>query len=124
MVCSAEQSLVIDSTLARTGCSQGYWKAHPESWPATGFSPSEDFDASLQSSVFDPDRTLYVALTTGGGGADALGRQGVAALLSASHPDVNYPYSVDAVRALVRQGDPQGRLEAANLVPCPIPASN
>jgi hypothetical protein len=124
MVCSAEQSLVIDSTVARNGCSPGYWKNHAESWPATGFATSDDFDASLQSSLFDPDRTLLAAMSDGGGDADALGRHGAAALLSASHPDVNYPYSADAVRALVRQGDPQGRLAAANTLGCPLSGSN
>jgi hypothetical protein len=66
------------------GCSPGFWKNHP--WPA-GVSRT----ATLQS-IFDvPDAlgldnvTLFAALNTGGGGVNALLRQGVAAYLNAAH---------------------------------------
>jgi len=36
---------------------------------------------------------------------------------------VNYPYSAAAVKALVAQGDPDGRLAAANALGCPLAGS-
>jgi hypothetical protein len=124
LVCSAPQTLLVNASVARNGCSPGYWKNNLGSWPPTGFAPDDDVDTALQTTLFDPDRTLFAALEGTGGGTAALGRHGVAALLSAAHPDVNYPYSVSAVRALVEEGDPQGLLAAANNLGCPLPGSN
>jgi hypothetical protein len=82
-------------------CTAGYWKQphHLDSW--TGFTP----DQTLES-VFDvPDAfgldntTLLAALEFQG--AEILLRQAVAALLDAAHPAVDYPLSVDQVRAEV-----------------------
>ncbi len=79
------------------GCTPGYWKntrMHYCEWDAAGYSPDDDFDAMFGTNYFNPDRTLLEALNTGGGGYDALGRHAVAALLSASHADVNYGLTV------------------------------
>jgi hypothetical protein len=83
------------------GCSQGYWKNHAASWPATGFTTGQTLE-----SVFNvPDHlgldnvSLLAALNTGGGGVSALMRQAVAALLNAAHPDVDYPATVSAIVA-------------------------
>lgn len=124
LVCSAPQTLAVDADAPRNGCSPGYWKNNLGAWAAAGFAPDDDFDAALQTDLFDPERSLLAALGTGGGDADALGRHGAAALLSAAHPDVGYPYGVAAVRVLVAQGDPQGLLAAANNLGCPLPGSN
>ncbi len=102
------------------GCTPGYWKNHLEDWPATGYSPSADFDATFWVNLFNPNITLETAINLGGGGVNKLARHGTAALLSAAHPDVNYPYSVAQVIAYVQAGnvDP---LVAANELGCNIP---
>ena len=82
------------------GCTPGYWKQsqHLDSWAATGFTPTQTLE-----SVFDvpnsfglDSRTLREALNfTGGSSTTAaariLLRAGVAALLNAAHPNLNYP---------------------------------
>jgi hypothetical protein len=102
------------------GCTPGYWKNHLEDWPATGFSPSDDFDATFGVDLFDPDITLEDAVNAKGGGVNKLARHGTAALLSAAHPDVNYPYTVGEVITLVQAGDVDP-LVAANELGCQIP---
>jgi hypothetical protein len=119
-VCSAPQALVIDSSVARNGCSPGYWRNHFERWPETGYAAEDDFDTTFGVDLFSPDVTLGQAVELGGGQPNDLARHGTAALLSASHPGVNYPYAVDAVKALVKQGDAEGRLATANTLGCPL----
>jgi hypothetical protein len=120
IVCSAPLALKIDASAERNGCSPGYWRNHLERWAETGYAAGDDFDASFGVDLFSPDVTLGQAIELGGGGGNELARHGTAALLSASHPGVNYPYAEDAVKALVKQGDPQGRLAAANNLGCPL----
>jgi hypothetical protein len=86
------------------GCSPGFWKNHLEDWCC--YSPDDSFSAIFGAG---PDVTLLEALNTGGGGADALGRHAVAALLNASHPDINYPASdaevIEAVNTAILSDD-------------------
>ena len=49
--------------------------------------------------------TLYDALGTGGGGIEALLRQAVAALLSATQPFIAYPYAAVQVDRTDQRGD-------------------
>jgi hypothetical protein len=84
--------------LGAEGCTPGYWKNHPNSWAATGYSPSQTLE-----SVFDVPNTygldnvqLRAALSLSGGPGTAgavrlLLHHAVAALLNASHPGVDYP---------------------------------
>ena len=58
--------------------------------------------------------------TTVAEASDVLAREATAALLNASNPNVHYPFSPDAVKALLKQGDPDGRLAAANALVCPL----
>jgi hypothetical protein len=92
------------------GCTPGYWKQpqHLDSW--VGYTPSQSF-----SSVFGVSYggTLLQALDTGGGGARALGRHAVAALLNAANPDVSYAYTTSQVIALVQQAFATGNYEYA-----------
>ncbi len=67
------------------------------------------------------------ALNAGGGGDYALGRHGVAALLNASNPDVDYKYTEAQVIAVVAgaMGTPgaeaaKNQLAAQNEAGCPI----
>lgn len=90
---------------ANEGCTPGYWKQkhHFDSWEPTGYSPDDMYCETFGIACPHGDVTLLQALKQGGGGAHALGRHAVAALLNAAHPDVNN-YSVvwvtDAVECL------------------------
>lgn len=102
------------------GCTPGYWRNHFEDWPATGFSPTDDFDATFGVDLFSPNITLGEAIFLGGGGANKMGRHGTAALLSAAHPDVNSPLSVAAVIGYVQAGNVDPLVDA-NELGCDIP---
>lgn len=101
------------------GCTPGYWKNHLSSWAPTGFAPSDIFDTVFGTSYFSSTYTLDDAINQGGGAVNRLARHGTAALLSAAHPDVDYPYSVAQVIEWVQGGiaDP---LAQANELGCPI----
>jgi thrombospondin type 3 repeat protein len=101
------------------GCTPGYWKNHLSSWAATGYSPSADFDATFGVNLFSPNITLRTAINLGGGGVNKLARHGTAALLSAAHPGVNYPYTVAQVIAAVQAGD-SDTLAAFNELGCSL----
>jgi len=101
------------------GCTPGYWKNHLSAWAATGYSPTDDFDTIFGVNFFDPDVDLLTALSTGGGGVYRAGRHGTAALLSAAHPDVDYPYTVAEVIAMVQAGNIDA-LAMANEGFCPL----
>ena len=101
------------------GCTPGYWKNHVGSWPATGYSPGDDFDTAFGVDLFDPDITLCEALNLGGGGVNALARQAAAALLSYAHPDVDYGLTGAEIFAAVASGD-KDVLEFNNEQLCPI----
>lgn len=102
------------------GCTPGYWKNHLEDWPPTGYGPADDFDTVFGVDLFSPDITLEMAANARGGGVKKLARHGTAALLSAAHPDVDYPFTVAEVIALVQAGDVDP-LVAANELGCDIP---
>jgi hypothetical protein len=88
------------------GCTPGYWKNHPGSWPPTGYSPGQAL-----STVFAPtgtlgSSTLLQALKFGGGSSitakkQILLRAAVASLLNASHPGVEFDQTAAAVIASV-----------------------
>ncbi len=109
------------------GCTPGYWKNHLDAWPATGYGPSQDFDLIFGVDAFSPNRTLLRAISQGGGGINALGRHAVAALLSASHPNVAYPLTpadvITLVRNAVLSGDyepTKNLLDGYNNLGCPL----
>jgi hypothetical protein len=91
------------------GCSHGFWKNHPEAWPAP-FTPSTPFSEVFEDAF--PGLTLLQVLEQGGGGLDALGRQVVAALLNAASAPVDFALSVEEVIGLfdeiwpIDPGDP------------------
>lgn len=102
------------------GCTPGYWRNHMDDWPAAGISPGADFDTTFGVNYFNPDITLAQAITLGGGGVRKIARHGTAGLLSAGHPDVNYPFTQAQVIAFVQAGDVDA-LAAANELGCTIP---
>ena len=89
-------------------CTPGFWKTHSalKTWSKTGLSPGDSF-----ASVFTVDSTLSLkttfnpslldVLSARGGGANALGRHAVAALLNASLSDSSYPYTPDEIKMAV-----------------------
>jgi len=98
------------------GLSHGYWKNHLGDWPATDYSPTdtlgEIFD--LPASIDLGSSTLLEALKFQGGDtltekAQILFIQAVAALLNASHPNINYPLTpaqvITYVNAALDSGD-------------------
>lgn len=117
------------------GCTPGYWRQehHFDSW--TGYDPDDLFSdafaraitvgAGGRATVTDP--TLLQAVWATGGGVSALARHAVAALLNASSPDVDYPYSAAEVIAMVQSaidaadyGAAKDQLASANELGCPL----
>jgi len=105
------------------GCTPGYWKQehHYDSW--VGYSPSDSFDAVFGVSY---GGTLAEAAGANGGGANALARHAVAALLNASS-SVDYLYStadvINMVQAAFASGDYEGTKDlfaAQNELGCPL----
>jgi hypothetical protein len=94
----------VDQPPGDDGCTPGYWKNHPDAWAATGYSMSQTVEE-----VFDvPDKfnldnkTLLQALKFKGGpykigAARILLRHATAAVLNASHPDVDYPLNSTSI---------------------------
>ena len=86
----------------------GFWgaKISLKAWSKTGLSPSQSFasaftvDSTLSlKTTFNP--SLLDVLSARGGGANALGRHAVAALLNASLPNSSYPYTPDEIKMAV-----------------------
>lgn len=122
MVCSEPQAFTVDATIVYGGCNPNFWifTNDPQPWLDTGLDAGDDFDTTFGVDRFDPDRTLFGTLFQTGEIIDSLAREATAALLNASNPNVHYPFSPDAVKALLKQGDPQGQLAAANAGSCPF----
>lgn len=109
------------------GCTPGFWRQRQHAAYWTGFSPQDLF-----ADVFGVDRggTLLDNVTAGGGGAHALARHAVAALLNASSPQVAYPYTVAQIIAEVQEAFATGDfestknlLEAGNELGCTVDKS-
>lgn len=89
------------------GCGPGFWKNHTDAWTPTGFSPAQTVGSVFSAAAAFPSLAGPTLLETlqGGGGGGALGgakillRAAVAALLDASHPNVNYPRTIVGVVA-------------------------
>jgi hypothetical protein len=93
------------------GCTPGFWKNHPEEWPAP-YDPDDLFvDVFGVVIADDPDLTLGQALELGGGGENALARHAVAALLNAASGDVNFEFTVAQVINKVQEAIETGNVE-------------
>ncbi len=113
------------------GCTPGFWKNSPGSWPATGYAVTDNFDAIFGVNAFTPDITLMQAINLKGGGVNALARHAVAGLLGAGHPDVDYTLStaqiIAGVQAALAGGDIEGTkdlFDRYNNQGCPLPNDN
>ncbi len=110
------------------GCTPGYWKNHTSSWPAP-YTTGDNFEAIFGVSSDHESLTLLQALNLGGGGFNKIAKHGVAALLSAAHADVDYPYSVEQVIEAVKDAisgnkDAIEALAMANELGCPLGNEN
>jgi hypothetical protein len=100
-------------------CSPGYWKNHLDAWAPTGYAPGDEFGVVFGVLLFEPAIALEEAIRAKGGGNNKVARHGTAALLSASHPDLNYLYTAAEVIAFVQAGDIDP-LATANEEDCPL----
>jgi len=109
-------------------CSPGFWKQcdgndakarrRIAQFLAAGYSPTAKLNATFGTTFF-PNATLCEGANLNGGGVRSLARHAVAALLSASHPDIDYPLTPEEVIALVRAGR-AGRISDLAELPCPL----
>ena len=88
------------------GCTPGFWKNNADKKGASQWTDPYD-PTDLVSSVFSAapagigSLTLLQGLELGGGGVNALTRHAIAAVLSAAHPDIDYPLTVAEIVAAV-----------------------
>jgi len=107
-VTASDPSHYFGQVAGAQGCSHGYWKNHTDSWPPTGYSPSQKvytvFSAASGYPAWIHDATLLEALDFGGGtdvngAAEILLQQAVGAVLNAAHPGLSFPRTVGQVVA-------------------------
>jgi hypothetical protein len=98
-------------------CTPGYWRNHLENW--VGYSPEQIFNTVFGVNYFSATYTLEDGINQGGGGLHRVARFGVAGLLSAAHPDVNFPYTTEQVIAAVQAGNVDGIAAAMDNFDCP-----
>lgn len=84
------------------GCTPGYWKNHLDKWT---LAPGDIFDVVVGGEFFDPDITLVQAINMGGGHVKKLARHGTAAMLNADNPNVEYPLTLEEVKAAILAGN-------------------
>jgi len=104
------------------GCTPGFWRNHLSHWAATGYSPDMIFDEVFGCEIFGDDTTLGWAVDNPGI-LKNLAFHGVAALLNAAHPDVDYALSESEVIQAVCNGD-KDLLAAANEAGCSLSGGN
>jgi hypothetical protein len=98
-VTASDPSHYYGISVGNQGCTPGYWKNHTDSWPPTGYSPTQTVVTVFAQSALYPAlgaSTLLQSLGFAGGSgvsgaAEILLRAATAALLNASHPSVAYP---------------------------------
>ena len=115
------------NSLCGQGCDVGFWKQcigkksarRRAQMLAAGFSPDANINTTFGTTIF-PNVSLCEATNLKAGGVRTLARNAVAALLDASHPDIDYALTPEEVRGLVAAGD-SATLEAFNRLRCPLP---
>jgi hypothetical protein len=125
-IADCKDNLFVDAGLCRheegEGCTPGFWKNHLTHWGPTGYTPDMIFDDVFGCEIFGDDTTLFEAaspeITH-----NTLAAHGVAALLNASHPGVNFGLTVGEVFDAVCSGD-KDTLTEANESLCPLSGGN
>jgi hypothetical protein len=123
---------------APSGCADTFWGASLSAWLPTGITPGERVaDVFTEAKNYGPvgTATLRTALRFQSGGgllgaARALARAGIAALLNAGHPGIEFPLTrtqvITRVDTALRSGDTvkilalTDELKAANGAGCPL----
>ncbi|MBB6611286.1 T9SS type A sorting domain-containing protein [Pontibacter sp. Tf4] len=132
--CTASSSvvtLVAPTCVAFEGCTLGYWKNHTNRWvtcDGLNLSPNTKYGTVFADAPASlKDLTLIQVLNLGGGGINNLGRQSVAAILNACHPDVDYKLTtsqiISGVNAAFRNntaGSYATYLDGLNNAGCPL----
>ncbi len=112
-------------SVGNEGCSPGHWKNDASKrdavdWDETTFETDDDWDefftaVTLRTKSGTPsDPTLEEALNAKGGKINALAREAVAALLNASHPDIDYEKNMAEIIALVNGAIAGGDVDIEN----------
>lgn len=92
------------------GLTPGFWKNHIDEWSNTDYSPDDNF---YDTFGVGPSITLIEAVNLGDGGENAFLRHAVAALLNATHPDIDYGMSIgEVINAIMAAYGPGGDFEA------------
>ena len=111
------------SAVCDQGCDKQFWFDTPEAWCATPFKPFDGTEEGACDTMdvattvldafmitdssafpsFDPNTTLYDGLYPFAGMFAHMMRQGVAALLNASHPDVGFAVTPAEVKEVMQQ---------------------
>jgi VCBS repeat-containing protein len=114
------------------GCTPGAWRNHTGWWPWTGYSTSQHLDSVFASMSYFPSlasSTLLQAVSFDGGPdldgiAEILLRGGVAALLNAAHPNINYPRTPASVIADVNTALASGSVDSMLVLAAALDADN
>jgi hypothetical protein len=89
------------STTGTQGCSHGYWKQHPDSWPATGYSTTQKVSSVFSQAALYPtlgNATLMQSLSFSGGptltdAAANMLKQATGSLLNTAHAGIDFPWT-------------------------------
>ena len=126
------------------GCQPSFWRREKNwqlwQWEGGGYGQDDLYKEIFPFGPFDtagppgrrptPQLTLLAALQASGGPEEGMWRHSVAAILNAGHPDVNYYYSEDEIKAIVEQAYEEGTkkafskarklLQRQNRLACPL----
>jgi len=110
------------------GCTPGFWKNDGgrfgwNNWKPTGYMPDDDFNATFGVTYLPAGTTLLEALDPTTAHDAGYGKEiwhGVAALLNAASPNVDYAYSVAEVIAFVQALDGDPLAYANEMTDCPL----
>ena len=116
----ASCSFEVSAQCGDQACSPGYWRNHPDEWCPAGFNPTPghcfpgsatkfvdafgitDFSSPEIPSSFKGNLRLLEAVNMSGGTFNQTLFHGSAALLSASHPGVNFGATAEFIRLTMR----------------------
>lgn len=115
---SASATCTISGGPGNEGCTPGFWKNYPDMWPYPYKGDTQVLEAF--GCAIDGFNTLWDAISARGGGINKLARHGVAALLNAADPYVNYPLSIEEVKDAICIYMNADLLAEYNELSCPL----
>ena len=105
------------------GCTPGFWRNHLTHWAATPYSPDDNANDTFGCDLVADDGATLGEVIDAPQTYGALAFHAVAALLNASHPDVDFGLSVGDVIDAACDGD-KDTLSEANEEGCPLSGGN